>query len=186
MTCDTRVTYVLCSLAKDIIAVKSAEGLNPFSVRFPFTKWSIGVYGLDRWKLTILPKWVLKMMLFFEGYYLDAAVSLFKINRLNCPAVLFRLKWFHGSCARMIFCLFYILLAPKKFLHCSTRANLIPSRLAICERFTCAQVVWRRSGMFARSCSSLSMCPPRPKSQLQHQTKCLMRNVKENRTRTKR
>jgi hypothetical protein len=40
---------------------------------------------------------VLKMMLLMEGYYLDAALSFLRLNRLNSPAVLFRLKWFHGT-----------------------------------------------------------------------------------------
>jgi hypothetical protein len=91
------------SMAKDIIAVKSSEGLNPFSVRIPFTKWHIGAHCFNRWKLKVLPgvagELQLKMMLFIEGYYLDAAISFLKLNRLNCPAVLFRLKWFHGSFA---------------------------------------------------------------------------------------
>jgi hypothetical protein len=90
-------------MAKDIIAVKSSEGLNPFSVRIPFTKWHIGAHCFNRWKLKVLPgvagELQLKMMLFIEGYYLDAAISFLKLNRLNCPAVLFRLKWFHGSFA---------------------------------------------------------------------------------------
>jgi len=84
------------NLAKDIIAVKSAEGLNPFSVKIPYTKWNFGISYLNRWKLEVKYEVVLKMMLFMEGYYLDAALSFFKLNRLNSPAVLFRLKWFHG------------------------------------------------------------------------------------------
>jgi hypothetical protein len=90
------------NLAKDIIAVKSADGLNPFSVRIPFTRRSIGLNLLNRWKLEAFPVVVLRMMLFIEGYYLDAALSFFKLNRLNSPAVLFRLKWFHGSFALIL------------------------------------------------------------------------------------
>jgi hypothetical protein len=84
-------------LAKDIIAVKSSEGLNPFSLKIPFFKRRIGLNFLNRWKLDVRSEFTLKMMLFMEGYYLDAAMSFFKMGRLNSPAVLFRLKWFHGD-----------------------------------------------------------------------------------------
>ena len=85
------------NLAKDIIAVKSSEGLNPFSLKIPFFKRRIGLNFLNRWKLDVRSEFTLKMMLFMEGYYLDAAMSFFKMGRLNSPAVLFRLKWFHGD-----------------------------------------------------------------------------------------
>ena len=85
------------NLARDIIAVKSAEGLNPFSLKIPYTSWIIGFNYLNRWKLEVKHPVVLKMMLLMEGYYLDAALSFLRLNRLNSPAVLFRLKWFHGT-----------------------------------------------------------------------------------------
>jgi len=92
------------NLAKDIIAVKTAEGLNPFSTRIEvgLGKWTfqinLGVTYLDRWKVEAKPNFLLKLMLFVEGYYLDWLLGLvFQWSRLNSPAALFRLKWFHGS-----------------------------------------------------------------------------------------
>ena len=82
------------NLAKDIIAVKSSEGLNPFSFRFLGSNFS------KPWKLHMKPRVVLVMMLFIEGYYIDFLFSFFDINRLNCPAVMFRVKWFHGGVAQ--------------------------------------------------------------------------------------
>jgi hypothetical protein len=102
------------NLAKDIIAVKSAEGLNPFcfslNFSFPFRsgngwKWkpyslNLGFAYLNNWKIDKKRDFVFKMMLLLEGYYLDWLTSHFPFTftRLNSPAVLFRLKWFHGSC----------------------------------------------------------------------------------------
>ena len=105
------------NLAKDIIAVKTAEGLNPFcfTLKFSFpirnkNQWEWGLFNvhlglpfsskLNNWKMEAKPDIILKLMLFLEGYYLpDYLFShvLFHINRLNSPAALFRLKWFHGS-----------------------------------------------------------------------------------------
>ncbi len=103
------------NLAKDIIAVKSAEGLNPFRY--------IGLKFLNRWKLDVHKEYVLKMMLFIEGYYLDAALSFFKLGRLNSPAVLFRLKWFHGAYAPQRPFLFnHCALASHVYRWCSARA----------------------------------------------------------------
>jgi hypothetical protein len=106
------------NLAKDIIAVKSSEGLNPFgfSLRFPFPtrvqkekkkewEWvsyrmNIGATFLNKWKMEAKSHFVLKMMLMLEGYYFPDWVTShwpFHFTRLNSPAALFRLKWFHGS-----------------------------------------------------------------------------------------
>jgi hypothetical protein len=93
------------NLARDIIAVKSAEGLNPFGISLslwmPFKKRlqiNLGLTFLNKWKLDVKSDLCLKMMLFMEGYYLDRLMSWrpFRWTRLNSPAVLFRLKWFHG------------------------------------------------------------------------------------------
>lgn len=112
------------NLAKDIIAVKSSEGLNPFgfSLRFPFPtrvqkenwkgsesqlewEWAsyrmnIGATFLNNWKMEAKSHFVLKMMLMLEGYYFPDWLTShwpFHFTRLNSPAALFRLKWFHGS-----------------------------------------------------------------------------------------
>jgi hypothetical protein len=65
-------------------------------------KWTfqinLGFTYLDRWKVEAKPNFLLKLMLFVEGYYLDWLLGLvFQWSRLNSPAALFRLKWFHGS-----------------------------------------------------------------------------------------
>ena len=99
------------NLARDIIAVKSAEGLNPFGFSFslplPFKtekrlQINLGLTFLNKWKLDVKSDLCLKMMLFMEGYYLDRLLSWrpFRWTRLNSPAVLFRLKWFHGVSVR--------------------------------------------------------------------------------------
>lgn len=92
------------NLAKDLIAAKTAEGLNPFGTRieirfFNYTfQLNLGFTFLDRWKVEKKSDRVLKLMLLLEGYYLDAAMGfLFNLSRLNSPAALFRLKWFHGA-----------------------------------------------------------------------------------------
>ena len=93
------------NLAKDIIAVKTAEGLNPFGteIQISFFKRSfqinLGLTFWDRWKVKDEGKSniALKFLLFVEGYYLDWLLGLvFQWSRLNSPAALFRLKWFHG------------------------------------------------------------------------------------------
>jgi hypothetical protein len=95
------------NLAKDIIAVKSADGLNPFCLRIcikiPFSskciRFNLGISYLNHWKRDLKNKFVLKMMLLLEGYYLPDFITSkfpFQLIRLNSPAVLFRLKWFHG------------------------------------------------------------------------------------------
>jgi hypothetical protein len=92
------------NLADDIIAVKTSEGLNPFGTKIQisffkrFFQINLGFTFLDRWKVEGRSYSALKFLLFIEGYYLDWLLGrIFKWNRLNSPAALFRVKWFHGS-----------------------------------------------------------------------------------------
>lgn len=100
------------NLARDIIAVKSAEGLNPFAVSFswkiPFSgkrlSINLGLTFLNKWKVQVKSDFTLKMMLMLEGYYFPDWVTSyfpFQLTRLNSPAALFRLKWFHGACQKL-------------------------------------------------------------------------------------
>lgn len=97
------------NLAKDIIAIKTAEGLNPFGERIQIRlfnrcfQMNIGFTFFDRWKVDAKSNKALKFLLFVEGYYLDWLSGLiFRWKRLNSPAALFRLKWFHGSSSRIV------------------------------------------------------------------------------------
>jgi hypothetical protein len=174
------------NLAKDIIAVKSAEGLNPFSFSLNFSfptrsggEWNwkpyrlnLGFSYLNNWKMDAKRDFIFKMMLLLEGYYLDWLTSHFpfQFDRLNSPAVLFRLKWFHGACCVVA------QMSPRAFLfsfacrRCGAGAHGLQKVAQIPESVDNSA---RCRGGFGEN---INVCTRRPESRSCHMT-CARSNV---------